>query len=65
MKRQRTITQIREKEENPEKQLSDLEIISLQEKDFRLMMLKMMQYIGDKLEATIDNLQQIEKKYKI
>ena len=62
MKRQRTITQIREKEKTPEKQLSDLEIISLQEKDFRLMMLKMMQDIGNKLEAKIDNLQQTLSK---
>ena len=53
MKRQRTITQMREKEKTPEKQLSDLEIISLQEKDFRLMMLKMMQDTGNKLEAKI------------
>ena len=57
MKRQRTITQKREKEKCPEKQLSDLEIISLEEKDFRLMMLKMMQDTGNKLEAKIDNLQ--------
>ena len=62
MKRQRTITQIREQEKNPEKQLSDLEIISLQEKDFRLMMLKMMQDIGNKLEAKTDNLQQTLSK---
>ena len=45
------------KKKNPEKQLSDLEIISLQEKDFRLMMLKMIQDIRNKLEAKIDNLQ--------
>ena len=62
MKRQRTITQIREKEKNPEKQLSDLEIISLQEKDFKLMMLKMMQDIGNKLEAKMDNLQETLSK---
>ena len=41
MKREKTITQIRKKEKTPEKQLSDLEVISFQEKDFRLMMLKM------------------------
>ena len=58
MKRQRTITQIREQGKNPEKQLSDLEIISLPEKDFRLMMLKVIQDIGNKLEARTDNLQQ-------
>ena len=49
MKRQRTITQIREKGKTPENQLSE-EILSLQEKDFRLLMLKMMQDIGNKLE---------------
>ena len=58
MKRQRTITPIREKGKNPEKQLSDQEIFSLQEKDFRLLMLKMMQDIGNKLEAKMDNLQE-------
>ena len=62
MKRQRTITQIRKKEKNPENQLSDQESLSLQEKDFRLLMLKMMQDIGNKLEAKMDNLQEILTK---
>ena len=62
MKRQRTITQMREKEKNPEKQLSDQEILILQEKDFRLLMLKMMQDIGNKLEAKMDNLQETLNK---
>ena len=62
MKRQRTITQIREKEKNPEKQVSNLEIISLQEKHFRLMMLKMMQDIGNKLESKMDNFQETLSK---
>ena len=43
---------------NPENQLSDEEILSLQEKDFRLLMLKMMQDIGNKLKAKMDNLQE-------
>ena len=62
MKRQKTITQIREKEKTPEKQLSGQEIISLQEKDFRLLMLKMMQDIGNKLEAKMDSLQETLSK---
>ena len=37
MKRQRTITQMREKGKTPEKELSEEEIVSLQEKDFRLL----------------------------
>ena len=46
----------------PENQLSDEEILRLQEKDFRLLMLKMMQDIGNKLEAKIDNLQETLSK---
>ena len=62
MKRQRTITQMREKGKTPENQLSDQEILSIQEKDFRLLMLKMMQDIGNKLEAKMDNLQETLSK---
>ena len=58
MKRPRTVTQIKEKEKTPEKQLSDQEIPSLQDKDLRLLMLRMMQDIGNKLEAKMDNLQE-------
>jgi len=49
---------MREKGKTPENQLSDQEILSLQEKDFRLLMLKMMKDIGNKLEAKMDNLQE-------
>ena len=48
---------MREKK-NPENELSNEEILSLQEKDFRLLMLKMMQNTGNKLEAKMDNLQE-------
>ena len=53
---------MRDKEKTPEKQLSDQEILSLQEKDFRLLMLRMMQDIGSKLEAKMDNLQETLSK---
>ena len=67
MKRQRTITQMREKGKSPENQLSEEKILSLKEKDFRLLKLKMMQGIGNKLEAKMDNLQEKLTKeiYKI
>ena len=59
MKRQRTITQTREKGKTPENQLSTEEILSLQERTlFRLLMLRMMQDIGNQLEAKMDNLQE-------
>ena len=50
---------MKEKEKNPENQLSDQEILSLQEKDFRPLVLKM---IGNKLEAKMDNLQETLSK---
>ena len=49
---------MREKEKKQKKQLRDQDILSLQEKDFRLLMLKMMQDIGDKLEAKTHNLEE-------
>ena len=53
---------MREKGKTPENQLCDEEILSLQEKDFRLLMLKKMQDIGNKLEAKIDNLRETLSK---
>ena len=47
-----------EKWKTPENQLSDEEILSIQEKDFRLLMIKMMEDIKYKLEAKMDNLQE-------
>uniref|UniRef100_A0A4X1SZP2 L1 transposable element RRM domain-containing protein n=1 Tax=Sus scrofa TaxID=9823 RepID=A0A4X1SZP2_PIG len=58
MKRHKTVTQMRAKEETTENQLSDQEILSLQGKDLSLLMLKMMQDVGHKLEAKTDNLQE-------
>ena len=56
------MTQMREKEKNPEKQLSDLEVINLHEKDFRQMIVKMIQDFRNKLEAKIDKLQETLSK---
>ena len=53
---------MREKGKTPENQLSHEEIPSLQEKDFRLMVLKMMQDIGNKLETKMDTLQETLRK---
>ena len=52
---------MREKGKTPESQLSN-EILSLQEKDFRLLVLKRIQDIGNKLEAKMDNLQETLSK---
>ena len=47
---------MREKGKTPENQLSEEEILSLQEKDFRLLMPKVVQDIGNTLEAKMDNI---------
>ena len=52
------IRELRRKKEVSLKQLSYQEILSLQEKDFRLLMMKMMHDTGNKLEAKMDNLQE-------
>ena len=43
MQSQRNKTQVRELDKTPEKQLSELEISSLHEKEFRMMLVKMIQ----------------------
>ena len=53
---------MREKGKTTENHLSNEEILSLQEKDFRLSILKMMQGIGNKLEAKMDDLQETLSK---
>ena len=53
---------MREKGKTPEKQLSHEESLRLQEKDFGLWMLKMMQDIGNKLDTKMDNLQETLSK---
>ena len=53
---------MRENGKTPEKQLSDQDFISLQEKYVRLMIVKMTQDIGNRLEAKMDNLKETLSK---
>ena len=43
MKRQRTLYQMKEQDKTPEKQLNEVEIGNLPEKEFRIMTVKMIQ----------------------
>ena len=58
------MTQIKEQEKKnrKKKHLSDLEITNLHEKDFRLMIVKTIQDLGNKLEPKIDKLQETLRK---
>ena len=53
MKRQRTFWQMKEQDKTPEKQLSEVEIGNLPEKEFRITIVKMIQDLGKRMEARI------------
>ena len=51
MKRQKAMYQMKEQDKTPEKQLNELEIGNFPEKEFRIMIVKMIQDLGKRMEA--------------
>ena len=49
MKRERTMYQMKEQAKTPEKQLNEVEIGNLSEKEFRIMIVKMIQDLGKRI----------------
>ena len=62
MKRQRAIYQMKEQEKTPEKQLNEVEIGNLSEKEFRIMIVKMILDLGIRMEAKIEKMQEMINK---
>ena len=62
MKRQRAMYQMKEKDKTPEKQLNEVEIGNLSEKEFRIMIVKMIQDLGKTMEAKIKRMQEMLHK---
>ena len=62
MKRQRAMYKMKEKDKTPEKQLNEVEIGNLPEKEFRIMIVKMIQDLGKRTEAKIEKMQEIFNK---
>ena len=62
MKRQRAMYQIKEQDKTPEKQLNEMEIVNLPEKEIRIMIVKMMQELGKRMEAKIKKMQEMFNK---
>ena len=56
MKRQRNIPQVKEPDKNPKNQTKEKEIGSLPEKEFRIMIVKMIQNLENKMELHINGL---------
>ena len=52
MRRQRNTLQAKEQDKNPQDQLNEEEIGKLREKEFRVMIVKMMQNLRNKMEKT-------------
>ena len=62
MKRQRNIQQVKEQDKCPPNQLKEEEIESLLEKEFRIMVVKIIQNLENKMELQINSLEtRIEK----
>ena len=62
MKRQRNIYQVKEHDKCPPNQTKEEEMGSLPEKEFRIMIVKVIQNLGNKMELQINNLEtKIEK----
>ena len=62
MKRHRNIHQVKEHNKCPSNQAKEEEIWSLSEKEFRIMIIKMIQYLENKMELQMNRLEtRIEK----
>ena len=62
MKRQRAMYQMKEQDKNPEKQLNEMEIRNLPQKEFRIMIVKMIQDLGKRMEAKTEKMQKMFNK---
>ena len=53
---------MKEQDKTPEKQLNELEVGNLPEKEFRMMIVKMIQDLRKRTEAKIENMQEMFNK---
>ena len=51
--------QMKEQDSTPEKQLNEVEIGSLPEKEFRIMIVKMIQDLGKRMEAKVEKMKEM------
>ena len=62
MKRQRAMEQMKEQDKTPEKQLNEVGIGNLPEKEVRITILKMIQELGKRMEEKIEKIQEMFTK---
>ena len=63
MKKQKVTFQMKGQYKTPEKQLNEVEIANLPEKEFRIMIVKMIQNAGKRMKAKIEKMQEMFTKY--
>ena len=61
-KRQRAMYQMKEQDKTPEKQLNEVEIGNLPEKEFRIMIVKIIQDLRKRMEAQTERIQEMFNK---
>ena len=62
MKRQRAMYQMNEQNKTPEKQLNEVKIGKLPEKEFRIIIVEMIQDLRKRMEAKIEKMQEMFNK---
>ena len=58
MKKQKVMSQKKGQDKTPEKQLKEVEIGNLPEKELRIMIVKMIQDLRERMEAKTENMQE-------
>ena len=62
MKKQKVMSQMKGQDKTPEKQLNEVEIGNIPEKEFRIMIVKKIQDLGKRMEAKIEKIQEMFTK---
>ena len=56
------MSQMKEQDKTPEEQLSEVKIGNLPDKEFRVMIVKMIQDLGKRMEAQVEKIQEMFNK---
>ena len=65
VKRSRIMSQVKEQDKLPEKQLNEVEIGNLPEKESRIIIVKIIQDLGKRMEAKTDKMQEMFTKEEL
>ena len=53
------MSQLKEKDKTPEKQLNEVVIVNLPEKRFKIMIMKLIQNLGERMEAKMEKMKEM------